>query len=282
MARGLKVAFLTRGYGRHSHVEPLALAPHLGLRPDVRETGDEAQVLATLVPGACVVVDADRVRGARHAIQALGAQVLILDDGFQRRHSLHRDLDLLVASISDPGAGGALLPLGSLREPLSQAEAADALVLSRAPGELAAALPLALAKLPSFEARIEARALRALGQAEPLPLAWMAGRPVAAFCGLGQPGRFEASLRALQAQLLLLEALGDHAALSAKALQALGLRAQALGAEALICTLKDMAKLPVGVSCCLPVLALESGLVIDPRSFFEALLDRALNPPTPA
>ena len=272
--KGLRVAVLTRGFGRQSRRAPVAYAPHLGLLPSLAETGDEARVLARLAPGVAVVVDADRHRGGCFAIRELKAQVLVLDDGFQRRYSLARGLDLLAAQGQDPAAGGALLPLGRLREPLGQAAQASALVLSLAPGARPAPLPPELKALPCFIARVKPLRLRGL-DGRPRPLAWLKGRRIAAFCGLASPERFWGSQEALGARLALCEALGDHQALGALALKALALSAKAKGAQALVCTLKDLVKLPPGPPG-LPLLALETGVEMAPRRKMEALLDAAL------
>jgi len=272
--QGLRVAVLTRGYGRQSQRAPVAYAPHLGLLPSLAETGDEARVLARLAPGVAVVVDPDRHRGGSFAIRELKAQVLVLDDGFQRRHRLHRDLDLLAADGLDPAAGHALLPLGRLREPLSQAAHASALVLSLAPGAKPAPLPPELEGLPCFIARVKPLRLRGL-DGRSRPLAWLKGRRIAAFCGLASPERFWQSLEALGAGLALCEALRDHQALGAGALPALATRAEAQGAQALVCTVKDLVKLPQGPPG-LPLLALETGVEMAPRRKMQALLDAAL------
>jgi tetraacyldisaccharide 4'-kinase len=280
--KGLRVAVLTRGYGRRSRRAPVVYAPHLGLAPGLAETGDEARVLSLLAPGAMVVVDADRHRGGMLAIRRLQAQVLVLDDGFQRRRTLRRDLDLLTAAADDPAAGGALLPLGRLREPLSQAQFASALVLSLAAKGQPAPLPPELLALPRFTARAKPLRLRGL-PGRPRPLSWLKGRAIAAFCGLAGPERFWASLESLGARLVLRRALPDHAALDAGALQSLAGEARGAGAQALVCTLKDAVKLPAGpFGLSLPLLVLENGVEILPRRKMAALLDAALRVPSPS
>ncbi|MBI4878532.1 MAG: tetraacyldisaccharide 4'-kinase, partial [Planctomycetes bacterium] len=109
-AAGRTPAILLRGYRR-------------GARRAAES--DEAALHARLAQGVLVVADPDRVRGAERALAA-GADLLILDDGFQHRR-LKRDLDLVLADARDPFAGGRLLPRGLLREPLSSLARAHAL-----------------------------------------------------------------------------------------------------------------------------------------------------------
>ncbi|MBK6941664.1 MAG: tetraacyldisaccharide 4'-kinase [Planctomycetes bacterium] len=90
---------------------------------------DEAQLYARLVPSVPVLVDADRVRAA-HAAAALGADLVLLDDGFQHRR-LHRDVDIVLLDARDPFGGGAVMPRGFLREPPTGLARADVVVLTR-------------------------------------------------------------------------------------------------------------------------------------------------------
>lgn len=102
-----------------------------GYRKGARDgaDSDEAQLYARLVPGVPVLVDADRVRAA-HAAAALGADLVLLDDGFQHRR-LHRDVDVVLLDALDPFGGGAVLPRGFLREPATGLARADVVVLTR-------------------------------------------------------------------------------------------------------------------------------------------------------
>ncbi len=114
--RGFKVAVLSRGYGRVASESRSFTSTDL---PSVSEVGDEPRLIARRCPGVTVWVGADRVALARSAVSN-GADLLILDDGFQHRR-LARDFDVLV----DGGLGnGWMLPAGPLREPASGRERA--------------------------------------------------------------------------------------------------------------------------------------------------------------
>ena len=109
--RGFKVAVLSRGYGRSSTELLSFTGKDL---PPVSEVGDEPRLIARRCPGVTVWVGTDRVALARCAV-AQGAELLILDDGFQHRR-LARDFDVLV----EGGLGnGWMLPAGPLREPVA-------------------------------------------------------------------------------------------------------------------------------------------------------------------
>ncbi|MCK5377122.1 MAG: tetraacyldisaccharide 4'-kinase, partial [Acidobacteria bacterium] len=95
---GRRPAVLTRGYGRRERDLDVVVGPEPKQR--VEEVGDEPLEIAGLLPGVPVVVEADRVRGGREA-QRLGADVVVLDDGFQHRR-LRRDLDLVLLDAGDP------------------------------------------------------------------------------------------------------------------------------------------------------------------------------------
>src|ERR1051326_5366135 len=101
---GRKPAVLTRGYGSPK-------------RPDgTLGKSDEVMVIEHECPGVPVIVDANRVRGGRTAIEKFGADVLVMDDGFQHRH-LARVLDLVLVDPPEPMGIPGVLPRGTWREP---------------------------------------------------------------------------------------------------------------------------------------------------------------------
>lgn len=112
LSRGRVPAVLTRGYKSRRG------AP-----------GDEAAMIAAQTPGVLCVQNPDRIAGGRSAIDR-GAEVLLLDDGFQHRR-LGRDLDVVVVDVTNPFGFDRLLPLGRLREPVTALARADLIVMSR-------------------------------------------------------------------------------------------------------------------------------------------------------
>ncbi len=118
LARGKKPGILLRGYGR-----------------------DEVLLHEHNVPGAVVVANPDRVAGAALAV-ARGAQVLVLDDGFQRR-DVGRDFNLLLVSAEAAMAVRWCLPAGPWREPIGSARRAGAVIVTRKRADGATALAVA-------------------------------------------------------------------------------------------------------------------------------------------
>jgi tetraacyldisaccharide 4'-kinase len=233
--RDRRVAVLSRGYGTTTGAN------------------DEALVLEANLPDVPHLQGADRARLARVAAEELESEVLVLDDGFQHRR-LARDLDLVLLDATDELAGqGYLLPRGLLREPLSSLRRAHAVLLTRCDQ----ATPEACAALRERVARLAPAALLTETTHRPVELVnaeggradldLLRGRPVAAFCGIGNPGAFLRTLADLGAPPRDFRTYADHHPYSRADVEALRAWGRAQAADALLVTTqKDLVKLPVG------------------------------------
>jgi tetraacyldisaccharide 4'-kinase len=114
--QGHKVAILSRGYKRKV--------------TSYDSIGDEPYMLKMNLRDVAVIVDADRVRGAKHAIGDYGVDTVILDDGFQQ-WKIKKDLEIVTVDCTNPFGNGYLIPRGILREPLSSLKRADTFVLTK-------------------------------------------------------------------------------------------------------------------------------------------------------
>ncbi len=232
-AEGHTPAILTRGYKARAG------------------ESDEAELLKALCPRAAVVVNADRIAGAREAL-AGGVDVLVMDDGFQHRR-LRRDLDIVLIDATCPFGFGRCLPRGLLREPLSALADADAVVLTRSdavPAEDAEALEhrlRGLAPKATLHRAIHEPAALVDETGQAMPTAALSDKRVLAFCGIGNPSHFfrtVAELGAnLGANLVASHPFADHVDYTDQLLGVLAQQAEACGAEVLVTTQKDAVKL---------------------------------------
>ena len=72
-----------------------------------------------------VLIEADKNRfKAAGRLQQKGAELLIMDDGFQYK-GLRKDMDILLLDAKNPLGNKKLLPAGILREPCSSLKKAD-------------------------------------------------------------------------------------------------------------------------------------------------------------
>ncbi len=122
-SQGKKVAILTRGYKRGA-----TSLPHQA--SSVKNMGDEPMMLAKNLDGVFVVVDANRIRGAKKAIHDYQADTVVLDDGFQQ-WKVKKDLEIVTIDATDPFGNRHLLPRGLLREPLSSLKRAEIIFLTK-------------------------------------------------------------------------------------------------------------------------------------------------------
>lgn len=272
MDKGFKPAVLSRGYGRNPALQPGSLVVSRGLGPElkVEESGDEAWMMAAELPELVVVVDADRVQGAATA-RALGADIILLDDGFQQLR-LQADCRLLLIPARKPFGNGAVIPAGPLRERLSAHRHADILITTGAAEPAAEAVDLARGR-PLFAADYKPLGWRSLREPYRRPVEFLAGRKIMAFCGLGRPETFRRSLEKLNLDIRRFLVYDDHQVYDRPVLNEIGFHLLDCGAEALVTTAKDAVKLPPDFP--LPLMYLQMRLELDrPDDFLAAVIGR--------
>lgn len=137
LARGRRVAVLSRGYGGAQYPywlrwEEDRLAAR-GIHGAAPQDGlaDEPQLLARRLAGVPVVVGPRRVHTGQFACRTFSPEVVILDDGFQHRR-LHRDCDIVLVHARTPCGGWAALPRGPMREPLAALSRAHVIIITKA------------------------------------------------------------------------------------------------------------------------------------------------------
>ena len=216
--RGRKPHVLSRGYGGHLK-GPLQVDP---MHHSAVEVGDEPLLIAAAAP---CWIGADRIASARAAIAA-GADLLLLDDGFQNP-ALHYDVALIVIDGSYGIGNGRVMPAGPLREPVAPAlQRASAVVMIGAK-----ATTLDLRDVPVLAARLA-----------PVDAQEFTGARVFAFAGIGRPEKFFATLRDVNAELAWTRDFADHHPYGEGDLVTLEAAAQAKNAT-LVTTEKDWVRL---------------------------------------
>lgn len=250
--QGLRVAFLSRGYGA-----------------DPGTVNDEALVLNQLCPDVPHLQNPDRVASAQIAIEELESQLLILDDGFQHRR-LARDLDIVLIDATNPWGYGALLPRGLLREPLNALRRADLIVITRVDDASAQALQQIRQRLGQVRGTSDCVEVsfppRQLINANGETTEWSSlpqGR-VAAFCGIGNPTAFQNLLarKGLSIPAQNFKVFPDHHRYTREDVDQLRTWADELGSPVILTTQKDLVKLELTQLNLSPLWAVEIGTQI--------------------
>ncbi|MFZ0197663.1 MAG: tetraacyldisaccharide 4'-kinase [Candidatus Sulfotelmatobacter sp.] len=216
-ARGIRFDVLSRGYGRQTH--GVLLVDPGGLPGDF---GDEPLLIARRLQ-IPVVVGEDRYEAGRFAEARLGAQIHLLDDGFQHR-GLARAFDIVLVTPED--ARDRLLPAGRLREPLHSMRRADAVVLTG--GASRESFPL--------EGKTVWRVRRGM-VVENIP-----SRPVV-FCGIARPQNFLLQLRTAGVDPVAEAFFHDHHAYAEKDIRDLLELRQRSEGDGFVTTEKDAVNL---------------------------------------
>ena len=205
LSQDYKVAIVMRGYKRKSK-GLLVVANEGVIRADYEKAGDEAYLLAKYITlrnlNACVIVDENRVRGAKKAI-TLGSEIVVLDDGFQHRR-IHRDVDIVLLKKQD--LTDRVIPFGRLREPLSSLKRASVIVLSYQEIE---PFEFSFGDKPIFKMkRTNWRAIDSNWQE--VDLKKLKKKEFIAFCGLGDNTQFLKVLETLGIRVKKFLGFRDH------------------------------------------------------------------------
>ena len=222
LARGERVFVISRGYGGRKK-GPVLVDPAIH---DFHDVGDEPLLIARFCP---VIVARNRAAGARLAI-AEGAGVIVLDDALQNP-DLVKDFSLVVVDGGFGVGNGECVPAGPLRAPVRAmlAHVSAVLIIGRDEHDIAGGMA-------------GMQISTAIMQPDAAVAAALHNRDIIAYCGIGRPEKFHATLRSIGAILRNHHDFGDHHAFTdAEAHMMLG-EAQSSGAQ-LVTTQKDFIRL---------------------------------------
>lgn len=243
LAHDVRVAIVSRGYGAVEGGK-----------------NDEALELEQALPGVPHVQHPDRISGAEEAMRR-GAQLILLDDGFQHRR-LARDVDLVLLDAMAPFGFDHVFPRGMLREPVGGLGRARVVCLTRADlvdSKERAAIRRRVAVLAPAAAWCEAvhapsRLQNNEGASQSLDS--LRGRRLAAFCAIGNPAAFRRTLETFGANIVCWREFPDHHSYKRSDYEELAATIGAAGAELAVVTHKDLVKLPFDAIGAIPLWAL--------------------------
>ncbi len=261
--QGRTVAILSRGYRskppplsrrfidrlllRREQTPPRIVSDGLSLRLDSESAGDEPFMLASNLKDVIVLVDKDRVKAGRYAIEKFGCDTLLLDDGFQYWKLRGRRQDVVLIDCQQPFGNGYLLPRGILREPASHVARASVIFITKSDGKTQA-LRERLASLnpraPVIECVHHPLYFEDVFTGERQEIAYIKGRRVAALSGIAQPESFDDGLRKLGADLVYTKRFADHHRFTQQEILNAINRSKKRMAQVLITTQKDAVRFP--------------------------------------
>jgi tetraacyldisaccharide 4'-kinase len=260
---GRNVAILSRGYRskpppihilllnkilfREDATPPRVVSDGKSLLLDSEMAGDEPYMLASNLKDVVVLVDKDRVKSGRYAIEKFGCDTLLLDDGFQYWKLRGRRHDVVLIDRQQPFGNEHLLPRGTLREPPSHLARAQTIFITKSDGNTYE-LRERISKLNSSAAVIECvhhpLYLEDVFTAERKALDFLRGKKVASLSGIAQPESFEQSLVKLGADLVYSKRFADHHRFSQQEILNTINRGKKRQAEVIITTQKDAVRFP--------------------------------------
>jgi len=269
---GRKVAVLSRGYKkeepgllrklvdrvlfREFRRPPCVVSDGNKLLLNSAMSGDEPYMLASNLPDVVVLVDKDRVKSGRYAINKLGCDTLILDDGFQYLALKHR-VEIVLVDKTNPFGNGKVLPGGILRESVENIRRADFLFITKSDGtgteELRETLRSLNPQAEIIECQHYARYLQNVVSTGRKELSYLCGLNIAVVSGIAMPDGFEHDLERRGARIVARNRFADHHRYSQQEIIDIINKSRRLGANAIITTEKDAVRFPNLVRCDVPI-----------------------------
>ena len=261
--QGRTVAILTRGYRsrpepfaqrlvnkvlfRYDTTPPRVVSDGKSLLLDSDTAGDEPYMLASNLKDVVVLVDKDRVKSGRYAIENFGCDTLLLDDGFQYWRLAGRRQDIVLIDCQQPFGNEQMLPRGTLREPHSHLARASTIFITKSDGNTAS-LRQRIAHYNPAAGIIECihhpLYFEDVFTGEQKGLDFLKGKRVASLSGIAQPESFEQSLIQLCGELVYAKRFADHHRFTQQEVLNVINRGKKRQAETIVTTQKDAVRFP--------------------------------------
>ncbi|MDO4220661.1 MAG: tetraacyldisaccharide 4'-kinase [Akkermansia sp.] len=292
-ARGRKCAILTRGYkskplrhpqvwldkdGRRLRNIPKIASDGTNRKLNPHYAGDEPFMLARNLDGVAVLVDKDRVKSGIFAIEQLGCNTLILDDGMQYL-KLRHEIDIVLVDCGFPFGTGALLPRGTMREPRTSLKRASYIILTKSGGKPQDELIATIRKYnrvadiivtnhaPAYLENIFTR--------ERKELSFLDGKYVACLSGIARPESFECLVEQQGAHVEIRRRYPDHHWFDQQELEAFVQRCADRALDAIITTEKDAVRFLEPDEMDVPIYFLRIEIdILEGRDKWDRMIDR--------
>jgi tetraacyldisaccharide 4'-kinase len=243
----LGAVILNKLFFREDSTPPRVVSDGKSLLLDSDTAGDEPYMLASNLKDVVVLVDKNRVKSGRYAIEHFGCDTLLLDDGFQYWRLAGRRQDVVLVDFQQPFGNEHLFPRGTLREPPSHLARASVIFITKSDGDTAA-LRQRIARYNAGAAIIEC--IHAplyfedvfTGERKGLDL--LQGKRVASLSGIAQPESFEQSLVKLCRELVYSKRFADHHRYTQQEILNAINRSKKRQAEIIVTTQKDAVRFP--------------------------------------
>ncbi len=275
-----KTAIISRGYGRKSS-GTVVVSDGTNINTLMEETGDEASMLAQQCPETIVIVDENRVRGARKAIDDFNVEVILLDDGFQHR-SIRRTKDIVLVDSTRSPFETMMLPAGFRREPLRSLRRADCAIVTKLEGipereEIWEKID-GFGISRGFTSSVECTGLKNITNGIMQSLEMLRGHSVVMFSGIASPENFLKSVKSFGSIIKKDFRFPDHHVYREKELVEIIDAYHSLKADMIVTTEKDMVRLQpfLPVFKAVPLFALQIEAAIHQDAEWRKFLTEAV------
>lgn len=232
---------------RDDRTPPRVVSDGKSLLLDSDTAGDEPYMLASNLKDVVVLVDKDRVKSGRYAIEKFGCDTLLLDDGFQYWRLAGRRSDIVLIDCQQPFGNERLLPRGTLREPPSHLARAKYIWITKSDGNTEA-LRKRIAQHNATASIVECihhpLYFEDVFTGERQGIDFLQGKRVASLSGIAQPESFEQSLNRLGGELVYTKRFADHHRFSQQEIINVINRSKKRDAQVIVTTQKDAVRFP--------------------------------------
>jgi len=275
--KGHKVGILSRGYKRKSK-STVIVTDGINKPKSWEDVGDEPYLLAHKLENIPIVVGASKYKAGCMMIEKFQPDVILIDDGFQHL-SLYRDLDIVLVNSKEIKSDHKLIPSGRLREPLSNLNRADLIIITKS--NINQPSNYLINQIKSFNRPIIYNELQIVsllqnGSNESNELNIIANKKVYLFSALGDNESFRKIMEKTDAKVVGHSEYPDHYHYTLEDLNGIEQKAKKSNAECLITTEKDLVKINFQDSK-INIYAVRMKMIFKPENLFDKYIYNLLS-----